>query len=92
MHPITLIENVLKNRINMKWSHQPDGLHYSCEINDGYMYYGYTDGNWLYTEIRCIQGKHPRKILTYYNDYTHIPVISTQESIFDVIMTQESMI
>lgn len=64
-----------------------DGIHYSCEIGNGYMYRGHTDYNWLYTEIvkNCQYGLYryyPKiKIITYQNDYTNYPVIYTQETI-----------
>lgn len=79
------VKRVFYNRTQASCIEKKDGTYYSCEIKDGYIYNAYTDGNWLYTEIvkRCSSGLYryyPKtKILTYKNDYTHIPVVYTQD-------------
>jgi hypothetical protein len=80
------VKHIIEQRLQMySCIQKKDGLYYSCEIKNGYVYNAYTDGNWLYTEIikRCTSGiyrYYPKiKILTYGNDYTYKPVVYTQD-------------
>lgn len=65
------------------WYKKDTIIYYRCYLKNNYTYSGFIDGDYKYMEIsKKLPGsmfKYYPKILTYSNEYTHDPVIYTQE-------------
>lgn len=65
------------------WYKNDNIIYYRCCLKNNYTYSGYIDGDYKYTEISKKQSgalyRYYPKILTYSNEYTHEPIIYTQE-------------